>query len=281
MNLLKISLPLVFLSMALFLPTVLRAENRVLLIEGSGGEPKYTTEFVQTLADVRAILVKQQYPASKIRFVAEKIDGVSNIDSSPTLENITKEFQTLAADMKTSDSLLLIMIGQGQSDYVEPKFNLKGHDLTAQKLTELLNAIPAVDQRCILLFPCSGHFSEFLAKPRRAILASCDGPRQIYQTLAPKYFLAAITDQKGDIDKDGAVSLFDIYQYLSREVAGTYQLQGFLQNENPSLEDNANGEPSTTDKGMDDGDGFISKQYRICPAPVAGPLKPVQVEKPR
>ena len=161
------------------------------------------------------------------------------------------------------------MMGHGQSDYVEPKFNLLGPDIDAQTLYSLLTQLPMRDQRLILSFPCSGHFSEFLKDPRLSIIAATDGPRQLFHCAMHSFLADAFEDEWSDQDGDGSLTLYELYQYLSQEVDNYYESQEFLQTENVSLEDNGDGKVTTFAEGMDAGDGALSRERRITPAPNA------------
>ncbi len=244
---------------------IAQAADHVVLIGGMGGEEKFTKEFSDSLLKIRDLLVKRHgYAAENIRLLMEKAkdaDGVS------TLETIKSEMTRLTQKAKSDDTLLLIMIGHGQSDFVEPKFNLPGPDLTADALAAMLDAVPAVDQRLILCFPCSGHFSELLGRPGRLIVASTDGPQQIYHSAAPQYLIDALSTDYGDLDGDEQLSFMELFEFLSKEVEEHYSSRGQLQTERPSLEDDGDGALTILLEGLAGKDGKLARELRIVPAP--------------
>jgi hypothetical protein len=162
-------------------------------------------------------------------------------------------------------------MGHGQSDYVDPKFNLTGPDLDAVTFNQLLAPMPMRDIRLILSFPCAGHFSEFLRDPRFSVVAAGDGPRQIYLCAMNPFVAKAFEDDLSDGDGDGVLTFKELYEFLSQEVDNYYQSQQFLQLENVSLEDNGDGRVTTRAEGMDAGDGDLSSKRRIAPAPAFKP----------
>jgi hypothetical protein len=257
--------------MALLLPISQGyAADYVLLIGGLGGGEKYTQEFGQSLTTIRESLVQRHgYSSGNIRLLLEDDTSAFGADQVATRQNIELEFTALKDKLKAEDTLLLILVGHGQSDYREPKFNLPGPDLSAQQLALLLNVLPARDQRLILAFPCSGHFTEFLGNPQRTILASCDGPRQIYHSVMPRHLVAALESNFLDTNLDNTVDFQELFLYLSDEVEGHYMAAGQLQTENPALEDNGDGEVTTLVEGMDSGDGTNAEGTRFSPAPSA------------
>ena len=209
------------------------AADHVLLIAGQGGEEKYTREFTDSLVTLRDLLVNRHgYPAGNARLLTGEKTPAPSANGPTTLEAIKAELGQLAKAGQTSDTLLLIMIGHGQSDYVEPRFNLAGPDLTGQALAELMKPIKIQDQRLILIFPCSGHFAELLARPRRAILTSGDGARQIYHSVMTPYLIAALTEPRADANRDGSLTFYELFDFIAREVDGYYTMKNLLQTEN-------------------------------------------------
>ncbi len=244
------------------------AEDHVLLIGGLGGEAKYSEEFLKSLGELRELLTKKHgYNAKRVRLLAEAGDDTRKIDAVSTLANIEKEFGRLKAGMSSDDTLLLIMIGHGQSDYRVPKFNLPGPDLSAQALGKMLADLPGQDQRLILAFGCSGHFTEFISGPLRIVLASGDGPRQIYHSVMPTCLVEALSSNEADFDMDGEITFYEIFDIISEKVEDHFKGMGALQTENPSLDDNGDGEVTTLMEGMDAGDGENAKKTVLAPAP--------------
>jgi hypothetical protein len=245
------------------------AADHVILIGGLGGEAKYTDEFERGITAIRTSLVKHGYDAVRIHTLLEKagpLKGGGDAAQS-TLENIRLEFDRLRKESAAADTLLLVMVGHGQSDYQEPKFNLPGPDLTGHGLNELLNALPCRDQRMILVFPCSGHFSEILSQPTRTIVASTDGPRQIYHSIAIPYLLRALEKNDADANGDGKVSAAELFEFLSEQIKGHFEGAGSLATETPSLDDNGDGKVTARAQGMDAGDGERAAQVILLPAP--------------
>ena len=257
-----------FLLSFVFALSTAQAADHLLLIGGLGGEEKYSKEFHEALTTIRSLLAeKHGRPAANARLLTDSEATTRGVNAVSTLENVAREFERLRADMRTSDTLLLILVGHGQSDFQEPKFNLPGRDLTASALGRMLDALPAQDQRLVLAFPCSGHFSQILAHPLRTILASTDGPRQIHHCVMPRYLIEALKTDAADTDHDGAVSFYELFGFLSQEVEGHFVGGDMLQTENPSLEYNGDREVTTLAEGMDAGDGENAKRIRFTPAP--------------
>ncbi|MBN1867010.1 hypothetical protein JW916_06925 [Candidatus Sumerlaeota bacterium] len=272
----RAALSVVAVAHLLLAGSVARADDFALLIGGQGGEEPYRTEFVRTLASVRKQMVENQaYPASNTCFLAEKADGDYPVDAPPTLENIRAEFARLRTEVGTSDTLLLVVLGHGQSDHVEAKLNLPGPDLSALELRAMLDSVPAGDQRLILIFPCSGHFAQVLSARGRAILSSCAGSREIYHSVAAPFLVQAFQGFLADADRDGETTLYEVFEFLSQETPDFYESLGLLQAEHPSLDDDGDRSLSSLREGKPTSrDGKRAKALRLLPAPGGKGAKP-------
>lgn len=243
------------------------AADYALLVGGMGGEPKYRDEFHSTLSSIRDSLLRGGYEASKVTLLTESIDGTGQ--PANTLQSIESAFAMLSEQASSSDTLLLIMLGHGQSDFVEPKFNLPGADLSAQRLGQLLGGLPMRDQRLVLCFACSGHFSEILADGERTIVASTESARQLYHTVASPYLAETFASSKADLDANGILSAYELFEFLTTSVAEHFNVKNLLPTEAPSLEDNGNGAVSTRNNEMSGGDGERSRSINLCKVPIA------------
>ncbi len=254
----------------------------VWLIAGSGGEPKYEQEFRGAAEAVYTSFIEtHHYNPKHIRLFGESDAAPGKIDRDVTLEEINSGWTDLVETVQPDDTFLLILLGHGQSDFVEPNFNLKGPDLGGQMLATMFKALPANEKNAILSFPCSGHFSELLSPVEGvSVIASTDGPRQIYHSVMHGFLRQAFQDEWSDQDGDGALTFYELYQYLSGEVDDYYTGQDFVQISNISLDDNGDGRVTTTAEGMDAGDGDRARTRRLCPAPgyVEEPGTPEEAE---
>lgn len=242
--------------------TSANAEDYVWLVAGAGGEQRYTEEFSNTLDALHTSLTTYHH------YPKDQIEILGTPEEELTLEVLSSNWNELIDAVEPSDTFLLIMLGHGQSDFVEPKFNLKGPDLGGKTLASMMAALPILDKKVILSFPCSGHFSELLAPIEgMSVIASTDGPRQIYHSVINPFLVKAFEDEWSDQDGDGSLTFYELYQFLSNEVDDYYESHDFIQISNVSLEDNGDGRVTTFAPGMDAGDGDRARELRISPAP--------------
>ncbi|MBL7645446.1 MAG: tetratricopeptide repeat protein [Candidatus Hydrogenedentes bacterium] len=249
-----------------------RGADHVLLVGGLGGEAKYEAEFAGALSSLRAALVDRHgYNPAQVHVLAAASGTAPAGAENSTLESIRATVTQIAIEAREGDTFLAVLVGHGQSDFQEAKFNLPGPDMTAVVLKELLDVVPCTDQRVILSFPCSGHFSPFIARTGRAILASTDGPRQIYHAKMTAYLARAFESDLPDANGDSRLSVYELYNFLSEQVEGYFISSGSLQTENPSLDDNGDGKVTTLAEGMDAGDGEYARTVLLTPAPSTPP----------
>jgi hypothetical protein len=247
------------------------AADYVLLVAGMGGDPKFTQEFHQQLVGLEQQLTTAGYAPARMR----RLEG-----DDARLDRLAAAFRDYASQLKPKDTLLIVLRGHGQSDYREAKFNLPGPDLEASLMRQWLAALPTADVRLLLDFPCSGAFAQALAAPGRVILSSCNGPDQIYGGTMTRLLLAGLRNGAIDLNRDGRVSFREAFDYLSKAVEGDYQARSLLQTENPALEDNGDGRLTTTQKGMDQGDGKLAAVTWLIPAPARPDPTPAPARLP-
>ncbi|HKS37240.1 MAG TPA: hypothetical protein VJW76_08635 [Verrucomicrobiae bacterium] len=136
--------------------------------------------------------------------------------------------------------LWLVLIGHGTFDGKEPKFNLRGPDLSAAELGEWLK--PFRRRTAVInSASSSGPFiNKLSASGRVVVTATRSGYEQNYARFS-QYISEAIGDAKADLDKDGQVSLLEAFLTASRRVAEFYEAEGRLATEHALLDDNGDG----------------------------------------
>ena len=198
------------------------APAEVLIIVGAPGEEEYGKLF-----DEWAQLWKAAAPKATV------IDGTTN-DFDLVRTNLAQQATN------NTEELWLVFIGHGTFDGKEPKFNLRGPDLSATDLANWLKPFG----RPIAIVNCasaSGAFVTKLSAPNRIVItATRSGNEQNFARFGA-YISKAIGDAKADLDKDGQTSLLEAYLIASRQVAEFYKTEGRLATEHSLLDDNGDG----------------------------------------
>jgi hypothetical protein len=147
----------------------------------------------------------------------------------------------LLAEPRTGrGELWLVMIGHGTFDGKEPKFNLRGPDVTGSELADWLKpfARPTV---VVDTTSASAPFMNKLAGAGRVIITATRSGAEENYTRFGTYFVKALVAKESDFDKDGQVSLLEGFLAGSASLAEFYKTEGRLASEHPLLDDNGDG----------------------------------------
>jgi len=215
------------------------AESHLLIVAGLGGDPRQRDAFhAQALALASAAETRLGLRHENVACLTESPErDPSTIDGRSTLDSVGAELGKLTARVRPGDSVFLILIGHGSFGAGEGRFNLPGPDLTPARLAEWL--APLRDQQVVVVSTASasGAFAEVLAAPGRVVVTATKSGQERNQTVFGEHFVAALTGQGADVDKNGRVSVLEAYEYATREVARFYESESRLQTEHARLED--------------------------------------------
>jgi len=154
-----------------------------------------------------------------------------------TRENVRAVLADLRRRTRPDDLVLLVLFGHGTIDGTDAKFNLAGPDLAASDWKALLDGIAA---RLVVVNTTESSFPylEELSVPGRIVITATDSAMQRYATVFPDYFVKAIADPSSDIDRDGRIAIWEMFEATSEAVKGHYEQKGQLSTERSLLDDN-------------------------------------------
>jgi hypothetical protein len=232
----RIALSLVALCVAV---PAAAAESHLLVVAGLGGDPELRDVFhAQAVALASAAETKLGLLPENVVCLTEKPErDPSAIDGRSTLENVTAALQKLASRVRPGDRVFVVLIGHGSFRSGEARFNLPGPDLSPAQLGALLDPLTEQDVVVVSTASSSGAFAEALAAPGRIVVTATKSGQERNQTVFGTHFVAALTGDGADVDKDGRVSVLEAYDYATREVARFYAGESRLQTEHARLED--------------------------------------------
>lgn len=228
-----------FGALALLLAPELDAqETRLLVVAGLGGDAEHSTTFhgwASALLD--AALAAGVAPENAVYLGEDPALEPGRIRERSTRENVTAVLAELVAKVGEQDQLWIVLIGHGSSSGSGGRFNLPGPDLTdvdfAQALAPLRGRLAFVN-----VSSSSGAFLPALSAEHRAIVTATKSGAQREETVFGGHFVAAFAGAKGDLDKDGRVSLLEAFDFAQQEVARHYDSQSLLVTEHAQLDDN-------------------------------------------
>lgn len=190
-------------------------------------------------------------------------------------EGVEQAVRRLQRVMRGDDLLLVVLIGHGTYDGADAKFNLVGPDLDAQEWGGLFSRMPG---RLVLVNTTGASFPFLgaLAGPHRVIITATDSPAQEFATVFPEYFVQALDDPASDIDKNGRVSMWEAFMYVSAKVRQHYEQRGQLSTERPLIDDNGDG--IGKEAGAPGPDGPLASQTYLDARPAPADADPELVE---
>jgi len=229
----KFGLTAIVTAIALLLLTPSAPANdrpEVIVVVGAAGEDEYAERFREWSESWRA--------AAKTADAGFQVIGEGGESKSGNREELQKLLTESAIEKESS--LWLVLIGHGTYDGQTAKFNLRGSDLTAEKLAKWLAPVG----RPLGVIDCtasSGPFLNRLAKENRVVItATRSGDEQNFAHFG-KYVSSAIADPRADVDKDGQVSLLEAYLTACRDLDEFYKQEARLPTEHALLDDNGDG----------------------------------------
>jgi len=221
-------------------PTAAAASSAryALVIEGVSGDETYARLHRQWLDGMVGVLKgKLGFDASHVTVLAET-PGVG--EQKSTAEVVKSVLGRLAKTVKAGDLLFVMLIGHGTGDGPDVKFNLVGPDLSADEWNALLVPIPG---RLVFVDATSASFPfiKALAAPGRVIVTATRSVSERFHTVFAEGFIRAFSTDAADADKDGRVSIWEAFEYASRQVADHYQQEGHLATEHALIDDTGKG----------------------------------------
>jgi hypothetical protein len=198
-------------------------------ISGLGGEPDYDQRFKGWATDIDSSLKKAGGDSNVVTMIA------------PTRDQIRARFETLAKEVKPTDSLVVVLIGHGTYDGVDYKFNIPGPDITGVELAGMMDRVPATRQLVVNTTSCSGASIEFLRRANRVVIAATKTGTEKNATVFARYWAEALREPAADVDKNESVSALEAFHYAQKRTKEFFDTQKRLATEHSVLEDTGKG----------------------------------------
>jgi hypothetical protein len=235
------------LLVALGLAAPAQAELYYLIVGGLGGEATYEEQFAK---DTEALATVARRTTAPSRVMVLKGEGA-------TREALINSLESLRTRAKAADSVVVILVGHGSYDGELYKMNLPGPDMDGDEFAKLLGAVPARSQLVVNTTSASGAILEKWAKEGRTLITATRSGFERNATRFAKYFAAALAAGSADINKNGAITAQEAFEYASRSVADSFEKDGALATEHPQIA------------------GGAATRFTVARLASAGPAEPV------
>ena len=235
---------------ALLAPPPAHGDQFALVVSGASGGPQYVEQYSAWRQTLVAGLRDQPGFRDDHLIVLGETPGPGVGRASR--EGVEAAVDALRRRMAADAQLLVVLIGHGTDDGVDARFNLVGSDLSAADWRRLLDSLPG---RTVFVNTTASSlpFVRRLARDGRVVIAATGSPAQRYDTVFPRFFVAAVGDPASDADKDGRVSVWEAFASASARVRRWYQQEGRLATERAVLEDSGDGIGADADRPGADG----------------------------
>ncbi|WDI41769.1 hypothetical protein [Bremerella sp. P1] len=235
----------------------------IIVVVGEPGEAKYHELFTQW-ADRWQTAAKRS--TSQLVTIGLDEGGSSQKKDRPLLK------ETLESLGKAPpQTLWLVLIGHGTFDGKQAKFNLRGPDISAEELAELIAPISS-RMAIINCASASGPFVKQLSGRDRVVISATQSGFEYNFARFGDFLSQTIGNTSGDLDKDGQTSLLEAWLAASKQTQNYYDSNSQLATEHALLDDNGDGKGTPADwfrgiyvtKASKDGslpDGTLANQF--------------------
>jgi len=223
------------------------AELYYLIVGGLGGEPEYEEQFAKD-AEAFAAVARRTTAASRVMVL--KGEGA-------TREALVSGLDSLRTRAKAADSVVVMLVGHGSYDGEAYKLNLPGPDIDGDEFAKLLSAVPARSQLVVNATSASGAVLEKWAAEGRTLITATRSGFERNATRFARHFAAALAAGSADINKNGAITAQEAFDYASRSVADSFTKEGALATEHPQIA------------------GGAASRFTVARLASAGPAEPV------
>ena len=234
------------------LPTGASAEDYfTLVVSGASGDPRYVETYDrwrQTL--IASLRSRPEFREEHLLVLADTPrPGVGRASR----EGVRQAFDLLRARMTDDSIASIVLFGHGTFDGVDAKFNLVGPDLGADEWRRLLETLPGAVV-FINTTAASFPFLTRVAGARRVVVTATESSAQQYDTMFPEFLVQAFEEEEAaDVDRNGRLSILEVFEFASAEVRRWYQRQGRLATERARLDDTGDGIGREADETGPDG----------------------------
>jgi hypothetical protein len=222
--------------------------RHALILCGHPGDDAHAKSFAETVGKLRDGLDKtvgippeRQY----VLFGAEEPKSVPGATGPATKEAVAAAVVEVRKKLRPEDGLWVVCLGHGHHDGRQAYWCLPGPDLSAAEFGKLFAEVNCREQVFVLTSSLSGYFVAPLAKRDRVVIAATEADAETNETTFPTVFArllaAGLDPAEHDIDKDGKMTLFDLYVAVAKEIAQNYFTAEQVATEHAQLDDDGDG----------------------------------------
>ncbi len=238
--------------------------RRAIILCGLSGDAAHHKLFSETVGKLHAGLCQRLgFAAADVRVLfgdepEDSDDDIIKSASRATREEFEQSVAALRVKLQPDDALWVIVVGHCHYDGKHSWLNLPGPDIQQFEFAKLFSGLTAAQQVFFITTPTSGYYIKPLSAKGRVVISATEVDWETNETEFPHELARVLSSppeaKEFDIDQDGAVTLFDLYVTVVRNLAQSYLERELLATEHPLLDDNGDG------RGTDVQIDFLSEE---------------------
>ena len=219
----------------------------LLILTGAAATPQVRERFRDWSVALHDSFI-QEYGYDRDRVFLLLDDGENigqagdRVHGSSRLEDMYGTLEMLQGRMQPGDQLTLVMIGHGSSRFGEAKFNNTGPDVTGPELAEILDGFAEQDLVIFNTTSAGFEFAQALSAEGRVVVSATRSAAERYDPVFTRFLIEGLQGKSADLDRNGRVSVLELFNYARRNVADWYDDQGRLSTETAVLDDTGDGQ---------------------------------------
>jgi len=205
------------------------AGNFAVVVSGLGGQQEYSDSFSDTASAVY----------ESLQTLDVETDRIISLDETATRDDILEALSTTAEKMRQDSSPLsvfsLFLVGHGNADSNNWRFNIKGPDLTTTDIVGALNEFPSTSQLLVLAASSSGAALSTLSQPQRVVVSATKSGGESNAVRFPGFLAEALRSDQADFDKNEILTISEVYRYAQSRTVDYYEQQKLLVSEHSRI----------------------------------------------
>jgi hypothetical protein len=226
--------------------------RRALILCGLPGDDSHRAMYAQTVEKLHKALV-ERYGFSPqevwVRFGSKARSGdgpaLAKARGLSTREAIEADVAKLRKALKPEDALWVIVLGHAHYDGRHSWLNLPGPDVQEEEFGKLFAGLASRQQVFLITTPASGFLIKHLSARGRIVITATEPDWEVNETLFHLPLAEVLSNpprtQEYDQDKDGRITVLDLYLLVTRLVMMMYQAEKNIPTEHAQLDDNGDG----------------------------------------
>lgn len=223
-------------------------QRHALILCGHPGDAEHAKSFSETvrklgegLTKSLGIPVERQY----VVFGADRPKDLPGATGPATREAVIAKIAEVRKAVGSEDGLWVICLGHCHHDGRRTWWNLPGPDISTAEFGKLFADLACREQVFLMTTSLSGYFLSSLSRPGRVVITATEADAETNETTFPHVLAQFLADglkpADHDVDKDGKLSLFDLYVTVAKEIAQNYASAEQLATEHQQLDDDGDG----------------------------------------